>query len=263
MARRDTRDAHPAHIGLYSHWAWAWPMNRRILYNRAACDTDGMPFDPERFVIRWDKTKKGWEGDVPDGGWPPNSKHAFIMRRGGRARIFGLSMVDGPLPEHYEPWESPIKNPLQDQDVDPGLWDLELKAKGDPNAYPLVGTTYRISEHWQTGAMTRNVPWLAEMQPDMFVEISPELAKERSIKSGEQVIVESARGSIRAVAMVTPRLRPFLINGQVIHEVGMPWHWGYKGLVTGDSANVLTPAVGDPNAMIPETKAFLCNIRKV
>jgi formate dehydrogenase major subunit len=135
--------------------------------------------------------------------------------------------------------------------------------QGDPEQYPLVGTTYRLSEHWQSGAMTRNLPWLAEMQPDMFVEISLELAAERGIENGEKVIVESARGSIEAITMVTRRLRPFHLNERIVHQVGMPWHWGYKGLVTGGSANELTPPVGDANTMIPETKAFLCDIRKL
>jgi len=185
------------------------------------------------------------------------------MRRGGRARLFGPSMADGPFPEHYEPWESPAANPFHKQDINPALWDLEMDAKGATHAYPLVGTTYRVSEHWQTGAMTRNVPWLAEMQPDMFVEMSPELAAERNIQNGERVIVESARGSIEATAVVTRRFRPFNINGQTVHEVGMPWHWGYSGMVTGGSANELTPAIGDANTMIPETKAFLCNVKKL
>jgi formate dehydrogenase major subunit len=261
MARRVNVDSHPAGIGLYDKWAWAWPLNRRILYNRASCNDQGKAFDPVRFVIQWDGKK--WEGDVPDGGWPPQEKLAFIMRRGGRARIFGPSMADGPFPEHYEPWESPAVNPLHTQEINPVLWDLEMDAKGATHAYPLVGTTYRVSEHWQTGAMTRNVPWLAEMQPDMFVEMSPELAAERNIRNGERVLVESARGSIEATAVVTRRLRPFNINGQTVHEVGMPWHWGYSGLVTGGSANELTPAIGDANTMIPETKAFLCNVTKL
>jgi len=261
MARRDNVDSHPEGIGVYSNWAWAWPLNRRILYNRASCDVKGKPFDPARSVIRW--SGEGWVGDVPDGGWPPGEKLAFIMRRGGRARIFGPSMADGPFPEHYEPWESPAVNPLHTQGINPVLWDLEMNAKGATHSYPLVGTTYRVSEHWQTGAMTRNVPWLAEMQPDMFVEMSPELALERNIKNGERVIVESARGSIQAIAVVTRRFRPFDIRGQIVHEIGMPWHWGYKGLITGGSANELTPSIGDANTMIPETKAFLCNLRKL
>jgi formate dehydrogenase major subunit len=185
------------------------------------------------------------------------------MRRGGRARIFGPTMADGPFPEHYEPWESPVINPLHRQETNPALWDMEKDAKGATVAFPLVGTTYRVSEHWQTGAMTRNLPWLAEMQPEMFVEMSPQLAAERGIANGEHVIVESARGAIEAVAVVTPRFQPFIVQEQVVHEIGMPYHWGYTGLVTGGSANDLTPPVGDANTMIPETKAFLCNVRKL
>lgn len=263
MARRDNIDTHPAGIGLYANWAWAWPVNRRIIYNRASCDAQGRPFDPARFVVRW--TGEKWEGDVPDGGWPPDAKHAFIMKPEGHARIFGAGRADGPFPVHYEPWESPVDNLLYpNQSTSPAfkIWDSEMDTKGDPERYPIVGTTYRVTEHWQSGAMTRNLPWLAEMQPDMFVEMSIELAKEKGIQNGDEVIVESARGSIEAVAIVTRRLRPFQVNGRVVHEVGMPWHWGYKGLVTGGSANELTPPVGDANTMIPETKAFLCNVKK-
>ena len=268
MARRDNVDTHPAGIGLYSNWAWAWPMNRRIIYNRASCNTKGEPFDPARFTIRWNGEK--WEGDIPDGGWPPDARYPFIMRTGGHARLFGAGRADGradgPFPEHYEPWESPVDNLLHpNQSVNPvfKIWNSEMDAKGARARYPLVGTTYRVSEHWQSGAMTRNLPWLAELQPDMFVEMSPELAAERGIVNGEKVLVESARGAIEAVAVVTQRFRPFLIQGQIVHQVGMPWHWGYKGLVTGDSANVLTPPVGDANTMIPESKAFLCEVKKL
>jgi formate dehydrogenase major subunit len=265
MARRDGRDSHAAGIGLHAGFAWCWPLNRRILYNRASCNARGQPFDPERFAIRW--TGDRWEGDVPDGGWPPGEKHAFIMKPEGRARIFGPGRADGPLPEHYEPWESPVSNPLHPrQAISPAckIWDeSEMDRKGEAERFPLVGTTYRVSEHWQTGAMTRNLPWLAEMQPEMFVELSPALAAERGISNGERVVVESARGAIEAVALVTRRLRPLQVHGRVVHQVGLPWHWGFKGLVSGGSANELTPPAGDANTMIPETKAFLCEVRKV
>lgn len=262
MARRDNKDYHPAGIGLYSKWSWCWPVNRRIIYNRASCDTQGEPFDPKRFVIRWTGDK--WEGDVPDGGWPPDAKHAFIMKPEGHARIFGAGRADGPFPTHYEPWESPVDNQLYSQQINPAfkLWDSEMDYQGDRSKYPIVGTTYRVSEHWQSGAMTRNNEWLAELMPDMFVEMSPELAQEKGIQNGEKVIVESARGRIEAVAIVTRRLRPLQVGGQTIHQVGMPWHWGYKGYVTGGSANELTPPVGDANTMIPETKTFLCDVKK-
>ncbi len=263
MARRDNVDTHPQGLGMFANWAWSWPMNRRILYNRASTTLAGEPFDPKRVVISWNAVDKKWVGDVPDGGYPPGEKLAFIMRRGGRARIFGPTMADGPFPEHYEPWESPVINPLHTQETNPALWDMEQDAKGATHAFPLVGTTYRVSEHWQTGAMTRNLPWLVEMQPEMFVEMSPQLAEERGIANGEHVMVESARGAIEAVAVVTPRFQPFIVQEQVVHEIGMPYHWGYTGLATGGSANELTPPVGDANTMIPETKAFLCNVRKL
>lgn len=263
MARRDNVDTHPQGLGMFANWAWSWPMNRRILYNRASTTMAGEPFDPKRVVISWNAADKKWVGDVPDGGYPPGEKLAFIMRRGGRARIFGPTMADGPFPEHYEPWESPVINPLHTQETNPALWDMEQDAKGATHAFPLVGTTYRVSEHWQTGAMTRNLPWLVEMQPEMFVEMSPQLAEERGIANGEHVMVESARGAIEAVAVVTPRFQPFIVHEQVVHEIGMPYHWGYIGLATGGSANELTPPVGDANTMIPETKAFLVNVRKL
>jgi formate dehydrogenase major subunit len=265
MARRDNVDYHPAGIGLYSKWAWAWPVNRRILYNRASCNTQGEPFDPKRFVIRWTGPDTKWEGDVPDGGWAPDAKYAFIMKPEGHSRIFGAGRADGPLPEHYEPWESPQENLLHpDNPLNPVLkgWKSEMDKRSDPEKYPIVATTYRVTEHWQTGAMTRNLPWLAEMQPDMFVEMSVQLAEEKGIKNGEKVIIENTRGSIEAVAIVTRRLRPFTTNGKTIHQIGLPWHWGYRGFVTGDSANELTPPVGDANTVIPETKAFLCNVKK-
>ncbi len=262
MARRDNTDYHPAGIGLYSNWAWAWPVNRRIIYNRASCDNDGNPYDPARFSIRWTGDK--WEGDVPDGGWPPGAKHAFIMKPEGHARIFGPGLADGPFPEHYEPWESPVANLMSATQIDPAfkIFSGEMDIQGAAAKFPIVGTTYRLSEHWQSGAMTRNNPWLNELQPDLFIEMSEELAGEQGIANGDRVVVESARGKVEGVAMVTKRFKPFQINGQVVHQVGLPWHWGYTGLSQGDSANVLTPPVGDANTMIPETKAFLCNVYK-
>ncbi|MHC4492105.1 MAG: molybdopterin dinucleotide binding domain-containing protein, partial [Planctomycetota bacterium] len=259
MARRDHLDDHPAGIGLFPRWAWCWPVNRRILYNRASCDAAGRPFDADRFVVRWDGER--WEGDVPDGGWAPGARRAFIMKPEGLARLFGPGRADGPFPEHYEPWESPVRNLLHpEQSGNPA--SRLVAGAGHRDRFPLVGTTYRVSEHWQSGAMTRNQPWLAEMQPDMFVEISPELARARRIRNGETVVVESARGRIEAVAMVTRRMQPLRVDGRDVHQVGLPWQWGYKGLTTGASANDLTPPVGDANTMIPETKAFLCDVRK-
>ncbi len=265
--RRGLED--PTGIGLYSNWSWDWPVNRRIIYNRAAVHPiTGEPWDKEHPVIQWDPTAKdgagAWVGDVPDGGWPPNTKHAFIMKPEGHARLFGFGRTDGPFPEHYEPWESPVENILSGTGDNPvfKIWASEMDYKGNANDFPIVATTYRVTEHMQAGAMTRNLPWLVELQPELFVEMSEELAADKGIKPGDQVVVESARGQVEGVAIVTKRFRPFSINGQTVHQVGVPWHWGYSGIATGGSANVLTPHVGDANTMIPEYKAFLCDVRK-
>jgi formate dehydrogenase major subunit len=239
-------------------------VNRRIIYNRASCDTSGQPYDPDRFVVRW--TGEKWEGDVPDGGWPPDARYAFIMKSDGHGHIFGPGLQDGPFPEHYEPWESVVDNPFSGQQHNPVYFQpkdqVAIFTAGERAEYPIIGTTYRVSEHWQSGAMTRNLPWLAEMQPDMFVEMSEELAAKRDITNGDKVFVRSNRGEVEAVAIVTKRFKPYQVQGETIDVVGLPWHWGYKGLKTGSSANLLTPSVGDPNTAIPETKAFLCRIDK-
>jgi formate dehydrogenase major subunit len=268
LKRRDKTPG-PFDVGLYPNWAWCWPVNRRIIYNRASVDLNGVPWDKEKPVIWWQDGK--WVGDVPDGGWPPmavdpaGTRWPFIMLSEGFARLFGAGRTDGPFPEHYEPWESPVENMMSGTQISP----VFLKGAsadsqhGEARQYPIIATTYRLVEHWQTGPMTRNLPWLAELMPEMFVELSEELAAEKGIVNGGKLIVESARGSLEAVAMVTKRFKPLRLNGgTIVHQVGMPWHWGYAGLVTGDSANVLTPHVGDANTMIPEYKAFLVNVRK-
>jgi len=271
MARRDDTGA-INNIGLYPNWSWCWPVNRRIIYNRASVDLQGRPWDRKRWVIRWNPALKngkgGWEGDVPDGGWAPGTKHAFIMKPDGHAWLWASNLADGPLPEHYEPIESPLRHPISSQQVNPAikLWHRDVP-EGNPvgthDRYPLVGTTYRVSEHWQAGAMTRNLPWLAELMPDVFVEVSKELAHERGLENGDRVKVSTARGSIKAYALVTRRFRPFQISGRTVHQIGVVWHFGWEGIAKGDSANVLTPHVGDANTMIPEFKAFLCDIEKV
>ena len=182
MARRGQED--PTGLGLYPEWSWCWPVNRRIIYNRASVDEDGNPRNPKRAVISWNGEK--WVGDVPDGGWPPlkdkeKTKLAFIMKTDGVGHIFGTGLADGPFPEHYEPLECPIeKNPMSGHRINPTTRIFE----GGPDAfvtcdprYPFVGTTYRVTEHWQTGVLTRHLPWLLEMQPQIFVEMSKELAK--------------------------------------------------------------------------------------
>ena len=263
IARRNNADK--SGIGLHPEWGWAWPVNRRILYNRASVHPEtGEPWDTKRPVIRWDAAAGKWTGDVPDGPAPPGAVHPFIMRAEGVARLFGAGLADGPFPEHYEPWESPVRNPLSTTQFNPvfKIWSSEMDRRGEPERYPIVATTYRLSEHMQAGAMSRNLPWLNELQPEPFVELSRELAAEKGIRAGDRVVVESARGRMAAVAVVTPRFKPFRIGGRVVHEVGLPWHWGYAGLATGDSANDLTPHVGDANTMMPEYKAFLCDVRK-
>jgi len=267
-ARRDpTQTPAQANIGLYPNWAWCWPVNRRIIYNRASVDLDGNPFNPDKPVVNWHPLLGKWEGDIPDGGWPPMSQQGtklpFIMTSEGRAHLFvtGKVLSDGPMPEHYEPWESPVDNLLSGIQSDPVVTIWKSLVKGDASKYPIVATTYRVSEHWQAGQMTRNLPWLVELMPEMFVELSEELAEEKGIRNGGRVIVESARGKIEAVAVVTKRFSPFSIDGKKVHQIGMPWHWGYMGLSTGDSANMLTPNIGDANTTIPEYKAFLCDIR--
>jgi len=280
-ARRGTND--PSGIGLYSDWAWSWPMNRRIIYNGASVDPAGRPWDPKRPVIAWDGTK--WVGDVPDGvGNPGSGRGPFIMKPDGVASIFGPGLADGPFPEHYEPLESPLaKNILSPQMLNPVIkrWDkagvgteMDAARSADP-LYPIVCTTMRVSEHGQSGVMTRWQPWLVEMQPSFFIELSEELARERGIKNGDKVFIKSARGQAEAVATVTARLKPFLIDGKTVHEVAIPWHYAWitssireysevdkkpELFTYGDAANRLTPNIGDANTMIPESKAFMVDI---
>jgi len=275
-ARRSDQDA-PNNIGLYPQFSWCWPVNRRILYNRAAVDPQGQPWNKDRWVISWNGSK--WEGDVPDGGWPPllnsdgsanpKSKHPFIMRKHGHGQIFGPGRADGPFPEHYEPLECPVsENPLSAQLSSPTApvygTEADAFATCDPR-FPYVATTYRVSEHWQTGVMTRWQPYLLELQPQMFVEMSEELAALKQIANGERVKVSSARGAVECTAVVSKRFKPFKVEGTTIHEVGLPWHFGWRWPQTSveESANLLTPSTGDPNTRIPETKAFMVNVMKV
>jgi len=268
MARRKKDD--PTGLGLFPGWSWAWPVNRRILYNRASVDLTGQPWNPARPVVKWADGK--WVGDIPDGPAPPMAdekagKYPFIMTAEGFGRLFGPGLNDGPFPEHYEPLECPVpKNLLSGQFVNPTIkifkGEMDKHFTCDPR-FPFVGTTYRVTEHWQTGIMTRWQSWLIEAQPQMFVEISHELAKLRGIKDGDKVKVSSARGELDCVAMVTTRFRPFQLGKLTVHEVGMPWCFGW---ITpkdgGESSNLLTPNVGDPNTMIPESKAFMVNVTK-
>ncbi len=262
MQRRGSED--PTGMGFYHEWSWCWPVNRRVLYNRASVDMNGKPWNPNKPVISWNAMAGKWEGDIPDGPWPPMSeeggKHPFIMVSEGLGRLFSADMADGPLPEHYEPMESPVANAMTGQQCNPAV---AIPGKIDNSGkYPYIGTTYRVSEHWQAGAMTRNLPWLVELVPDMFIEISEELAEWKGLKNGDMVTVSSERGSIEAKALVTSRIKPLRIGGKMVEQVGMPWHFGFNGLATGGTANTLTTAVGCANTTIPEFKAFLCNIEK-
>ncbi len=257
-ARRNAMDA-PNNIGLYPEWAWCWPVNRRIIYNRASVDLTGKPWDQDQWVIRWNESEKKWEGDVPDGGWAPGTKYAFIMKPHGHAQLFGNGLADGPFPSHYEAVESPVRNALYRQQNNPSIktWVSDMNDIGTPDKFPIVCTTYRVVEHWQAGQMTRNLTWVSELMPDMFIELSEELAREKGIGNGDRVRITTARGGISAFAVVTPRFQPFKVSGKTVHQIGLPWHWGYSGLAVGESANALTPHVGDANTMIPEYKAFL------
>ena len=264
MARRDESD--PGGLGMYPKWSWCWPVNRRIIYNRASVNPAGEPFNPKRIVIAWDATEKKWKGDVPDGPWPPmkddkEGKYPFIMLPEGHARLYALDLKDGPFPEHYEPAESPAGNRMSNVQNNPVV-KIPANVSSNLTKFPFIGTTYRMTEHWQTGGMTRSLPWLNELVPDMFVEISESLARQKGIKKGDKVRVTTERGSIEAVALVTSRLKPFSVDEKMIEQIGMPWHFGYAGLSTGDSANMLTPSVGCANTSIPEFKAFLCNLEK-
>ena len=191
----------------------------------------------------------------------------FIMKADGRGWLYApTGLVDGPLPTHYEPMESPVKNLLYEQQNSPVLkyWkrpDNQAIPAGD-GRYPIVLTTYRLTEHHLSGAMSRWLPWLAELQPELFIEMSPELAREKGIGNTDWVKVSTPRGTIRAKALVTRRMRPFMIDGKPVHHVGMPWHWGYQGVVTGSVVNDLSLLVGDPNVSIHEGKAFVCNVEK-
>ncbi len=282
--------ADPTGLGLYSEWCWSWPVNRRIIYNGASVDPSGKPWDPSRAVIKWDEAEEKWKGDVPDGaGNPGKGRPPFIMKPDGVASIYGPGLADGPFPEHYEPLECPVeKNLMSDQKNNPAIKRFDKAGVGsdldvysgvtgcDPR-FPFICATYRVSEHWQTGVLTRWCPWLAEMQPGMFVEMSAELAKEKNISSGDKCVVKSARGEVECTAIVTPRFKPFNIDGNTIHEVGIPWHFGWitskkrlfkrgdkvpEVFTTGDAANLLTSTIGDANTMIPESKAFMVNVVK-
>ncbi len=274
MQRRGTDD--PSGLGIYPNWAWSWPMNRRVLYNRASCDLDGKPWDNSRRQVWWNAAQKKWAGnDVPDfkaDSAPKDHMGPFIMNPEGVGRIFVplAGMADGPFPELYEPIESPIANPLHSkQSNNP----VVKRYKSDMDKYgtteqgfTIVCTTYRLTEHYHY--WTKNNPMNVQLVPEMFVEIPVELAGELSIKGGDNVKVSSARGSYHAKAMVTKRIRPMTIDGKKVYQIGLPIHQGFRGIQEDDGkvpksiANLLSPTVTDPNAYTPEFKGFLVKLEK-
>jgi formate dehydrogenase major subunit len=278
----DGPDGPGTHLG----WAFAWPDNRRTLYNRASADPEGRPWSERKRLVWWDEAKGRWQspdsidfepdkhpGYRPDWSSSPEGTDAlrgdepFIMMPDGRAAIFAPSgLKDGPLPTHYEPVESPARNPLYGQQSNPVAkrWDRDgnrLHEVGDPR-YPHVLTTYRLTEHHCGGSPTRGVPHTAELQPEGFAEIPPELATELGVENLDWIVLSTARGEIETRALVTRRLQPFEIDGRRVFQVGMPWHYGWQGYATGDIANVLTAVVGDPNTSMHENKALTCGMRK-
>jgi formate dehydrogenase major subunit len=269
MAKRGKDD--PTGLGLYPNWSFAWPVNRRILYNRASCDVNGNPFNPKRKLLAW--TGEKWVGDVPDGPWPPQAdkekgKYPFIMKQDGLGALFGPGMAEGPFSEHYEPLEGPLKkNPMSSQLINPAVYIFKSEMDKYANAdekFPYVCTTYSCTEHWCSGALTRWQLWLLEMQPELYVEIGDKLAKQKGIRNGERVRVSSVRGHVECVAMVTKRFRPFQVEGKEVHQVGMPFNYGWLFPKDGgDSTNFLTPTVGCPNTFCPEYKAFMVNVAKI
>ncbi len=258
-----------AKIGLFPNFSWCWPVNRRIIYNRASVDLDGKPLNPNLPVIAWEGDK--WVGDIPDGPAAPMATekgvYPFIMHTEGMGQLYGPGRVDGPFPEHYEPAETPVtSHPFSKQLSNPCIKimdsDMDALAKpGDPK-YPIVLTTYSMTEHWCGGGDTRNTPPLLEAEPQLYVEMSQELGKEKGIKNGDPVIVESIRGKVEAIAMVTMRMTPLTVKGKTVHIIGMPFCFGWTTPGVGDATNRLTPSVGDPNTTIPEYKACLVDIRK-
>jgi formate dehydrogenase major subunit len=265
-------------------WGFAWPANRRILYNRASADPQGRPWSERKKYVWWDEEQQKWTGyDVPD--FPANKaptytpapdatgmdaisgEDPFILKPDGKGWLFApKGLKDGPMPSHYEAAESPVANALYAQQINPAARlnknreNNILADVGDPN-YPIVVTTYRLTEHHVSGPMSRWMPWLNALQPSLFAELSPELAAERGIRHGEWLIISTPRGEIEARAMVTRRMRPLHIRGHQVHQIGLPFHWGFQGRSRGSIANDLTHMVLEPNVGIEEAKAFTCNVR--
>jgi formate dehydrogenase major subunit len=261
MARRGQED--PTGLGIYPQWSWSWPANRRVLYNRASLDATGKPWDTSRAPVRWDGAR--WRGDVPDykADAPPEALGAFIMLPEGVAKLFAADFVEGPFPEHYEPAESPVRNPLHPGvSFNPAAKVFEGGADrlGGPEEFPYVGVTYRLTEHFHY--WTKHIKSSAQLQTNFFVEVPEALATEKGIGSGDRVLVTSARGRVEGLAMVTRRLRGLKVDGRTVYQIGLPIHWGFAGRVRGPLINNLTASVFDPNSGTPEYKGFLVNLEK-
>ncbi len=270
-------------------WGWAWPANRRTLYNRASADPDGKPWSERKAYVWWDAEQQKWTGhDVPDFevGKPPTYEppedasgpaalrgdDPFIMQADGKGWLFAPSgLLDGPLPTHYEPQESPVANPLYRQQANPTREvfrrdDNPSNPSGEEpgwRVFPYVFTTYRLTEHHTAGGMSRWQPYLAELQPEFFCEVSPELARERGLDNGGWATIVTARTAIEARVLVTERVSPLQVAGRTVHQIGLPYHWGVGGdaVVSGDSANDLFGVTLDPNVHIQESKVGSCDIR--
>jgi formate dehydrogenase major subunit len=264
-------------------WGWAWPHNRRILYNRASADRDGKPWSERKAYVWWDEEEKRWTGhDDPDFivDRPPSYRPAreakgidtiagdspFIMQADGLGWLYASNgLLEGPLPTHYEPQESVVENALYGQQCNPSR--LEWDRKDNPyhrafrdERFPYVLTTFRVTEHHTAGGMSRWLSWLSELQPEMFCEVSPELAAEKGLENGGWATITTARGEIECRVLVTNRVRPVRIRKRLVHQIGVPYHWGGRGLVTGDPINELISFVADPNTSIQESKALTGNI---
>ncbi len=273
MARRGTED--PSGLGIYPNWGFSWPANRRVMYNRASCDLEGKPWDGTRKQVWWNEAAAKWAGnDVPDfkaDSHPKDHMGPFIMNPEGVGRIFvpigGVS--DGPFPEHYEPIESPIDNPLHPQQSNNPMvtkFKTDADKYGTAKDYNIVCTTYRLTEHYHY--WTKNNPMNVQLVPEPFIEVPAELADELGIRGGEVLKVSSARATYQAKAMVTKRIKGMMIDGKKTYQIGIPIHWGYRGIAEDEGktaktlANLLSPTIIDPNAWTPEFKGFLVKIEK-
>jgi formate dehydrogenase major subunit len=268
---------------IYPEWCFSWPHNRRIMYNRASADPHGRPWSDRKKLVWWNPAENRWTGlDVPDfeqykpPGYRPEpgdkgmdaiaGDAPFIQHPDGKGWLFAPAAVkDGPLPTHYEPRESPVKNPLYRIQFNPTLQEhkgpLNPLAPPLDAAFPIVATTCRLTEHYLSGPMSRFNSWLNELQPEMFVEVSPELAAERGFSHGDWIVISTPRGKIEARAMVTRRIKPLTVEGRVLHQIGLPIHWGYAGEVVGAIANDLTSLLTEPNVAMHEGKSFACQVQ--